>query len=167
MSPWNITFHTTQIPSDGHMRMSISRIMGRPYPVTYTKERQLYPATDSNVMIRKPCHVSFGENSIYSSCKAPELAKDIHLYRAEPPDIYSIVTIINAIVTFQGISNDSTNVSCGEQDYLHKLMDLQPTYSSQLNQMYLLGSICFKVDRSPINFRWRHVKGQRDDHMPR
>ena len=86
-------------------------------------------------------------------------------YRAELTGIYTIVTLVEGICEYHCINRGSITIACDGIEALKKAMDQDTYFSCQSNQYDLISAIDAKIQKSPLQWTGRHVKGHQDDQI--
>ena len=84
-------------------------------------------------------------------------------YRSELAGIYGMVTMIETLCKFHGISEGSVEVGCDGLSALTHAMQRWDIINPKMPQFDLLAATRMVLRRCPVQIRSRHIKGHQDD----
>ena len=84
-------------------------------------------------------------------------------YQGKLTDLYMIVSLVELLCTHQNINSVVITVACDGIQALLKGFDPNTSLTCQSSQQDLIRSIWTRLQNSPMDWKWQHVKGHQDD----
>eukprot|EP00957_Ditylum_brightwellii_P035984 2726366-Ditylum_brightwellii.AAC.1 len=107
----------------------------------------------------------FNHHRITSTASTPGDMEFHDAYRAELTGIFMVTQIVDLICNRHGITEGKITLACDGLEALRKSMSPDVSFSSLSSQFDLISAIDAAINKSPLTWHWRHVKGHQDNNQ--
>ena len=91
--------------------------------------------------------------------------EDQEVYRSEMAGLLQIFMIIKTLCGKYNIEEGVITAACDGPNAIRMTMDRHTSFSSRTNHFDMISAINSKIQNSPIQCKWRHVKGHQDEYF--